>query len=104
MLLVLHRAQLHLYAGGLLLRRDSGDIQLADLGHVLHQELVPVRDRLGLGLEFLGVLGEVGGPAREDLVHGFVTEAGLGGWGGSGGGGAEQGGSEMAVCSVRFRG
>lgn len=95
---------MHLHAGGLLLRCDGGDVQLADLGHILHQELVPVRDRLGLGLEFLGVLGEVGRPACEDLVHGFVAEAGLGRWGGSRSGGAEEGGSKIAVYSAWFRG
>lgn len=56
-LLVLNRAQLHLHAGGLLFRRDGGDVELADLGHVFHEELIPVSNRLGLRLEFFGVFG-----------------------------------------------
>lgn len=50
-----------------------------------------MRDGFGVGLEFRGVFGEVGGPAGEDFVHGFVAEAGGGGGAGADGGCTEAG-------------
>ena len=38
----------------------------------------PFGDCVGLSLEFLLVLGQVGSPSRDDLVHRLVLEAGLG--------------------------
>ena len=56
------------------------DIQLLDLISVLDQEPVPGSNLGGLVLKLLLVLSEIGGPARNDLVHGAVLEAGHLGW------------------------
>lgn len=75
-------------------------VQLLDLLAVLDQETVPFGDLGGLRLEFLLVLGEVGGPAGDDLVHRLVLQpwesrGGTGGRGGevAGGAGGTRGGS-----------
>ena len=79
-LIPLHNTQLLLHRRARLLRLMRANIQLLDLISVVDQEPIPGSNLGGLVLELLLVLGEIGGPARDNLVHGAVLEAGHLGW------------------------
>lgn len=83
-LIALYSRQLPLHLRRRPLRFKRAAVQFLNLLGVFDEHTIPERDFDGLRLKFFLVFGQVRGPARYYVVHGFVFEAGLGRGGGAG--------------------
>jgi len=75
LLIILHHGELSFHFRSITLCLERLRVQLSDPFRVLNQGPVPGCDGLGLLLELLLVLGEIGCPSCDDLVHGLVLQS-----------------------------